>query len=99
MKLELEVRGGFTGPAGKQTVAVDLDQLPTAAATALRQQLESVPASSWGGSYLDPHPKPWQFQHQLRVSDGNEQRSAVFHLGHGPPALSAIAKQLLEREG
>lgn len=99
MKVELEVSGGFSGPAGKQTTEVDLNQLPAPEAATLRREVESVPAASWGNSFLDQHPKPWQFRHVLRVTEGGAQRSAVFHLDHGPAALSAIAKQLLERDG
>jgi hypothetical protein len=99
MKVELEVSGGFAGPAGKQTLQVDSNQLSAGEAGALRRELESIPAASWGGTFLDPHPKPWQFRHELRVTDGPEQRSAVFHLDHGPAALSVIARTLLERAG
>ena len=98
MVIELQVSGGFSGPLGKKTVALDLEHLPAADAAALRSLVEGIPPASWGKDYLDPHPKPWQFRHQLRVIDGGAPRQAVFHLGLGPPALSIIAKQLLERD-
>ncbi len=95
MKLSLEVTGGFTGPAGKQKVEVELDQLPPDRAAKLRADLEQIPASAWGSSFLLPHPKPWDFRHVLSVTSGDQPRVITFQRGAGPPALTKIAEELL----
>ncbi|HEX3593930.1 MAG TPA: protealysin inhibitor emfourin [Polyangiaceae bacterium] len=96
MKIELEVTGGFTGPAGKQTISVDTARLPVTDAAPLDRDLERLPHATWGNQYLKAHPKPWDFVHELRISDAGGQRSAKFHLDEGPPELSAIARRLTE---
>lgn len=97
MKLLLEVSGGFTGPAGKQRVEVDLDQLPPAEAAKLRAELEHIPASAWGSTFSLAHPKPWDFRHVLSVTSADGVRVVTFQSGAGPAALSEIAKSLRER--
>jgi Emfourin len=96
MKIELEVTGGFTGRAGKQLIRVDTDQLNPTVAAQLHKDLEQLPESSWGQSFESPHPKPWDFLHQLRVVEGDTSKSVRFHFNQGPPALSRIAEQLKE---
>jgi len=97
VKLQLVVTGGFTGPAGKQRVELELEQLPPAEASKLRADLEQIPESAWGSSFLLPHPKPWDFRHVLSVKSGEREQVVTFHGGAGPAALTAIAKSLLER--
>jgi hypothetical protein len=96
MKLELEVTGGFTGKAGKQLIRIDTDQLGPDVAAQLHRDLEQLPEDTWGQSFLSPHPKPWEFLHELRVVEDGRDRSVRFHLNQGPPALSRIAEQLKE---
>lgn len=97
MKLALEVTGGFTGPAGTQRVEVELDDLPAAQARPLRDALEQIPESAWGGTFTLPHPKPWDFRHVLKTGSGGDERVVTFHRGAGPPALTRLAESLLER--
>jgi hypothetical protein len=97
VKLVLEVTGGFTGPAGKQRVEVELEQLPAAEAAQLRTELEEIPETAWGSTFSLAHPKPWDFRHVLSVTSRERDQVVTFHNGAGPPALTRIAKSLLER--
>jgi len=97
VKLVLEVTGGFTGPAGKQRVELDLDQLPPAESAKLRAYLEQIPESAWGKEFALPHPKPWDFKHTLRLISEHGERAVTFHAGAGPATLTHIAQSLIER--
>jgi hypothetical protein len=97
VKLVLEVTGGFTGPAGKQRVEVDLGRLPPAEAAKLHRDLDQIPESAWGQTFTLPHPKAWDFTHKLRVNSGDRENVVTFHDGAGPEPLSRIAKYMLER--
>lgn len=94
MKIVLEVTGGFTGKAGKQVIAVDVDQLPADLASETRRLLNAIPPSAWGGSFLSNHPKPWDFKHRLSVHDGGE-RVVTFHKGYGPAELTTLAERII----
>ena len=97
MKLVLEVTGGFTGPAGRQRVEVELAQLPAAEAAQLRSDLDEIPETAWGSTFSLDHPKPWDFRNVLSVKSGERDQVVTFHTGAGPAALTRIAKSLLER--
>src|SRR5205085_6081482 len=94
MKIELEVTGGFTGKAGKQSIQVDTDKLDPAEAGRLERDLERLSDGAWGRSFLAPYPKPWDFLHELRLEEDGKQKWVRFHLNQGPPELSSIAEQL-----
>ena len=96
MKIQLEVTGGFTGPAGKQVMQVDTDHLAPTAAARLHHDLEQLPTNTWGQSYVSPKPQSWDFLHHLTVTDDGKEKSVQFHLNQGPPALTQIAQQMTE---
>ena len=95
MKLELEVTGGFTGPAGKQLIRIALDQIPAGVAADIQRDLGRVPETAWGCSFMAAHPKSWDFKYVLRMGEGNTQIAITFHKDQGPPELSRIAGQLI----
>jgi hypothetical protein len=99
VNVRLEVIGGFTGKAGKQVIQIALDKLAPEEAAELRRLIESLPDDIWGGSYLAPHPKSWDFRHTLEVTEGDNIRTATFHGGQGPAELTTIAQRLIERSG
>jgi len=96
MKFELEVTGGFTGKAGKELIRIDTDQLEPEVAERLHRDLEQLPPQTWGHSFLAPHPKPWDFLHELRVIEDGRDKSVRFHPNYGPPELTRITEQLKE---
>jgi hypothetical protein len=95
LKIRLEITGGFTGPAGKQVVDIDLDQLPEQDALRLRRDIALVSPTIWGGTFLAAHPKSSDFRHLLRLTDDGPERSAVFHRGQAPAALLSLVDDLL----
>jgi hypothetical protein len=97
--IRLEVIGGFTGKAGKQVIQIELAKLAPEEAAELRRLIERLPDDIWGGSYLAPHPKSWDFRHILQVTEGDNSRTAVFHGGQGPAELTTIARRLIESSG
>src|SRR5438874_635665 len=94
MKIELEITGGFTGPAGKQVIRVALDQLPANDAAALRREVDAIPKTAWGGSFMAAHPQSWDFRHVLRVEQNGETKTVSFHKNQGPAELSQLADHL-----
>jgi hypothetical protein len=96
VKLELEVMGGFTGPAGKQVIHLDLDRLPEPEAAELRRELNAVPKESWGGSFLNPHPQSWDFRYVLSADENGRKERITFHRNQGPAALTRLADLILK---
>jgi hypothetical protein len=94
VRIVLQVTGGFTGPAGKQTIDVDTTRLPAQAAAKLEGDLQRLPPATWKTHFLKAHPAPWDFVHELRIVDGGSERSTTFHTGEGPPELAALTEQL-----
>ncbi len=94
MRVVLEVTGGFTGPAGKQTIAIDTARLPVKDAEPIDRDLKRLPSAAWNKDFLKAHPKPWDFVHVLRVGDPGSERSIRFHLNEGPPELSTLVEHL-----
>jgi hypothetical protein len=92
----LEVTGGFTGPAGKQTIDVETSRLPAPDRERIERDLERLPSDALGSSHLKAHPQSWDFVHELKVGEGVSERTARFHLDEGPPALSTLARHLTE---
>jgi len=96
VRLTLEVTGRFTGPAGKQVINLDLARLPRSEAEELRHEVELVPETAWGASFLAPHPKPWDFHHLLRVEDNGREKWVAFHLNEGPSVLTRLSEKLIK---
>ena len=96
MKVRLEVTGGFTGKAGTQVIRLDLEQLSADEAAAIRTLIDALPESTWGGSFMSSHPKPWDFKHTLIVGEGEQRRAVTFHKGNGPVQLTTLAEWLVE---
>ncbi|MGZ4961153.1 MAG: protealysin inhibitor emfourin [Limisphaerales bacterium] len=96
MKITLEVSGGFTGPAGKSGVSVDVAHLPEREANKIRALVAATPDSAWGGSFFEPHPKPWDFRHTLCVEENGNAKRVVFHRNQGPASLTELADKVNE---
>ncbi|HEY4300638.1 MAG TPA: hypothetical protein VGM73_07185 [Candidatus Didemnitutus sp.] len=96
MKIVLERCGGFTGPAGRDRIELDLSQVSVEQFNSLSQEIDAIPGSAWNGKFLSPHPKPWDFRHVLRVGEGAAARSVEFHLDQGPPVLTRLAAKIVE---
>ena len=96
MTLSLEIMGGFTGPAGKHVIRIDPDQVSKSDAAEIGRDLEAIPNTAWGGSFLAPHPKPWDFQFTLTFEKDGHQRTVKFHRNQGPPELSRLAEKITD---
>jgi hypothetical protein len=96
VKIVLEIVGGFTGPAGKQVIKLDLDRLSERAASESRRDLKGVPENVWGASLLAPHPKPWDFRNVLRVEEGGTERNVTFHRSAAPTELTRLADRIIK---
>ncbi len=96
MRLELEITGGFTGPAGTQRIGVDIERLPAERGRRLRSALDCLPESAWGASFMAPHPTYADFRYMLRQIEGDAWKIVIFHLHQGPAELSEIAQQLID---
>jgi len=96
MNIQLEVTGGFTGKAGKQSICLELEKIPDGVATEIRSLLGSIPPSAWGGSFLSNHPRPWDFKQELTVREEGKERTVTFHKGQGPAELTKLTEKILE---
>jgi len=90
MRLSLHCTGGFTGPAGAQTRAVDLDHVPPAKATRLRALVQALDPGQLPASLMKARPQPWDFVYTLTIENG-ARRQLRFHLDAAPPLLRELA--------
>jgi hypothetical protein len=91
MRLSLQGVGGFAGPAGAQTRAVDLDRLPAAEAAHLRALVAALDLAHLPAALMKPRPQSWDFVFTLTVDDGDVRRQVRFHADAAPPALRELA--------
>lgn len=94
MRLTLQCKGGFTGPAGAQTRTVDLAQLPADQASEVRKLLQASDFFALHPKLLKPAPKSWDFEYDLKVDDGQQAHCVQYHLDEVPPALKALTEKL-----
>jgi hypothetical protein len=93
MHLSLHCVGGFTGPAGAQTRAVDLGQLPAHEAARLRALVQAADLAHLPASLLKARPQSWDFVYTLTVENG-ARREVRFHGDAAPPALQELVEVL-----
>lgn len=96
MHLSLHTVGGFTGPAGAQTRAVDVDKLPGPAAARLRALVGAIDFAALPPSITAARPQPWDLLHTLQVDEDGHTHTVRFHSGAAPAPLGALADALTE---
>ncbi|WP_051971735.1 protealysin inhibitor emfourin [Massilia sp. 9096] len=89
MRLSLHWVGGFTGPAGAQTVSVELERLPAADAARLHALVAALDPAHLPASLMKPHPQPWDFVYTLTIENG-QRRQLRFHTDAAPEPLGEI---------
>jgi hypothetical protein len=92
--INLERVGGFAGPIGKEVTELDLNSLSRDQAREIQSQVEAVPSGTWGGSFLSPHPKSWNFREALRIQGDGPERHVEFHIDQAPPELAQLVKSV-----
>jgi len=96
VRLTLEVIGGFTGPARKQVINLDLARLPSSEAARLSHEIDLIPKTAWGASFFSSSPKPWDFRYSLSIEDTGTEKSVSFHRNQGPPELTRLSEEIVK---
>ncbi len=96
MKLVLRSGGGFTGKAGEEVHAVDLERLSEADARSLQDLVRAADFFALPDQVRNPAPRPWDFTHCLSVSEDGREHTVTFHEDAAPPALRALVERIHE---
>ena len=94
MRMVLHSVGGFAGPAGAQSHSVDLDALPAAQASQLRDLVLACDFFSLPATLSKPQPQSWDFVHTLQIQDGAQSHTVRFHEDAAPAALQKLTQAL-----
>lgn len=97
MKIRLRRWGGFTGRAGAEEYAVDVDSLPPHDASGLRALVQAAGFFSLPAKIAKAAPQPWDFQHSLEIEDGARTHTVQFHADAAPVALNELARAVETR--
>jgi len=93
--ITLKIIGGFVGPAAPDVHELDLDRLPKEAADRLRELVDRVDFSALPPELFKEKPQPWDFRHELTVSEGGRTRTVHFHLDLVPDALRELCDAVI----
>lgn len=96
MKIQFTRSGGFAGPAMKQSVTVDTDDLPEAEANELvnlvnRADLPAVSAQP------KPAPRPDEFHYRISVEGEGESQTVGVSDSDMPETIAPLVDWLSER--
>jgi hypothetical protein len=99
LKIVLRKWGGFTGKAGAEVHELDVDSLPPAEASRLRQMVQGAGFSQLPGRLVKPAPQPWDFSYSLTIEEGGQSHTVEFHQDAISPALQALVQELQRPSG
>jgi hypothetical protein len=96
MRIELKSVGGFTGPAGAETINIDTDTLGKSDADCIVKFVKAADIFSLPDKIHLQKPRSWDFLYTLTIEENAAKKTVEFHKDAAPAALQELTEKLEE---